>query len=89
MGWKIELGRDAVRDLQKIDPPMARRILAFLHARVATLDDPRRIGKALKGSKEVQFWRYRVGAYRIIAHIEDDVFRVLVVRIARRDKVYR
>ena len=89
MGWKIELDREAVRDLAKFDQPTARRVLAFLHGRVAALDDPRRIGKALKGSKMGEFWRYRVGNFRIVAHIEDDVFRVLVIRIARRDKVYR
>ena len=89
MGWTIELDREAVRDLAKFDRPVARRILAFLHGRVALLDDPRRIGKALKGSKMGEFWRYRVGRFRIIAHLEDDVFRVLVVRIGRRDKVYR
>lgn len=89
MGWTIELDREAVRDLAKFDRPVARRILAFLHGRVAVLDDPRRIGKALKGSKMGEFWRYRVGNFRIIAHLEADVFRVLVVRIGRRDKVYR
>ena len=89
MGWTIELDREAVRDLAKFDRPVARRILAFLHGRVAVLDDPRRIGKALKGSKMGEFWRYRVGNFRIIAHLEDDVFRVLVVRIGRRDRVYR
>ena len=65
------------------------RILAFLHGRVATLDDPRSIGEALKGSKLGEFWKYRVGAYRVIARIEDDALRVLVVRIGSRDKVYR
>ena len=89
MGWTIELDQEAVRDLEEFDPPVARRILAFLQGRVAALDDPRRMGKALKGSKFGEFWRYRVGDYRIIAHITDDVLRVLVVRIARRDKVYR
>ena len=89
MGWRIELDREAVRDLEKLDRPVARRILAFLHSRVGALDDPRRIGKALKGAKMGEFWRYRVGNFRIIAHLEDGVFRVLVVRIGRRDKVYR
>ena len=89
MGWTIELDREAVRDLAKFDQTVARRILAFLHGRVAVLDNPRRIGKALKGSNMGEFWRYRVGNVRIVVHLEDNVLRVLVVRIARRDKVYR
>ena len=51
MAWKIELDRAAERDLTKLDRQVARRILAFLHGRVATLDDPRSIGEALKGSR--------------------------------------
>ena len=89
MAWKVEFDRAAVRDLGKLDQQAARRVLAFLHGRVATLDDPRSIGEALKGSKLGEFWKYRVGAYRVIARIEDDALRVLVVRIGSRDKVYR
>ena len=78
-----------MRDLGKLDRQAVRRILAFLHGRVATLDDPRSIGEALKGSRLGEFWKYRVGDYRIITRIEDDALRVLVVRVARRDRAYR
>lgn len=61
MAWKIELDPGAERELSKLDPPIARRILGFLRDRLATLDDPRSIGEALKGSKLGAFWKYRVG----------------------------
>ena len=48
MAWKVELDPAAVRELGKLDPQIARRILSFLHGRVAVLDDPRSIGEALK-----------------------------------------
>ena len=86
MAWKVELDRAAVRELGKLEQQAARRILAFLHGRVATLDDPRSIGEALKGSKLGEFWKYRVGDYRVIARIEDDALRVLVVRVGSRDR---
>jgi mRNA interferase RelE/StbE len=89
MGWTVELDRAAVRDLRKLDRTTARRILTFLHERVAALDDPRSSGEALKGSKLGEFWKYRVGDYRIIARIEDDAVRVLVVRIGNRRNIYR
>ena len=89
MAWKVELDPAAVRELSKLDQQTARRILAFLHGRVATLDDPRSIGEALKGSKLGEFWKYRAGDYRVIARIEDDALRVLVVRVGSRDKVSR
>ena len=89
MVWKIELDSAADRELGKIDPQIARRILTFLHKRVAPLENPRSIGEALKGSKLGEFWKYRVGDWRIIASIEDSAVRILVVRIGNRKDIYR
>ena len=89
MTWRIELSPQALRNLDSLDPPIARRIIRFLHERVAPLDDPRSIGEALKGSKLGAFWKYRVGDYRIIASIEDRAVRIVVVRIGNRRDVYR
>jgi len=89
MVWKVELDPAAERELGKIDPQTARRILAFLHGRVAQLDNPRSIGEALKGSKLGEFWKYRVGDFRIIASIEDGALRILVVKVGNRRDVYR
>ncbi len=89
MAWQIEFDDKAKKDLAGVDKTVAKRITAFLRERVAQLDDPRSIGEALKGSKLGAFWKYRVGDYRIIASIEDDVLRVLVVRIGNRRDVYR
>jgi mRNA interferase RelE/StbE len=89
MAWKVEFESSAVRELGKIDPQIVRRILAFLHERVEKLDDPRSIGEALKGSKLGDFWKYRVGDYRIIASIQDETVSILVVRIGNRREVYR
>jgi mRNA interferase RelE/StbE len=89
MAWRIELDPAADKELGKLDPQTARRILTFLHGRVAQLEDPRSIGEALKGSRLGEFWKYRVGDYRIISHIEDAAVRILVVRIGNRRDVYR
>lgn len=89
MTWKVELSTLAEKNLDQLDPQIGRRILAFLHARVALLDDPRSIGEALKGSRLGEFWKYRVGDYRIIASIEDGTLKILVVRIGNRREVYR
>lgn len=48
--------------------------------------NPRASGRPLAGS---DFWRYRVGDYRLLATIEDDVLVVLVVAAAHRRDVYR
>lgn len=89
MAWLIELDEAAKKDIAKLDKPIAKRITSFLRNRVATLDDPRSIGEALKGERLGEFWKYRVGDYRIISRIEDDVLCILVVKIGNRNKVYR
>ena len=89
MAWQIKLDDAAKKDLAKLDKQLARRITAFLRERVSVLDDPRSIGEALKGSKLGEFWKYRVGDYRIISSIEDGALCILVVRIGNRREVYR
>lgn len=89
MGWTIELSADAERHLKQFDPQHARIILKFLHERVAKLEDPRSIGGALHGSLLGEFWRYRVGAYRLICKIEDNRLVVLVPRVGHRREIYR
>jgi mRNA interferase RelE/StbE len=89
MAWKVELSAAADRELSKLDAQHTRRILTFLHERVAKLDDPRTIGKALHGSRLGEFWKYRVGSYRLICKIEDNRLVVLVLRVGHRKEVYR
>lgn len=89
MAWEIEFETAAERELDKLDPQIARRLLKFLYERIARLDDPRSIGEALKGSKLGDLWKYRVGDYRIIASVEDKVLLILVVRVGNRREVYR
>jgi mRNA interferase RelE/StbE len=89
MAYNVELSESAERELGKLDAPQAKRILKFLHQRVAKLDDPRSVGEALHGSRLGEFWKYRVGDYRLICKIEDDRLIVLVLRVGHRKEIYR
>jgi mRNA interferase RelE/StbE len=89
MAWRIELLRPAERELEKLDGETIRRILRFLHDRVARLEDPRSIGQALRGSELGNFWKYCVGDYRLIADIDDGAVTIMIVRIGNRREVYR
>lgn len=89
LAWRIEFEDAALKELAKLDKPVAKRIVTFLRKRVAVLDDPRSIGEALKGSRLGEFWKYRVGDYRVITNIEDGVMRVLVLKVGNRREVYR
>ncbi len=89
MAWLIKLTETAEKQLGKLDRSVAKRIRDFLRERVLVLEDPRGIGEALKGSRLGEFWKYRVGDYRIIASIEDVQVTILVVQIGNRREVYR
>lgn len=88
MTWTIDYTGSAKQQLRKLDTQTARRILDFMDERIAPQEDPRSSGKALTGPLGV-FWRYRIGDCRVICDIQDGALRVLVVRIGKRDKVYR
>ena len=86
--WRVEFDRAAARELRKLGPDAERRVLRYLRERIASREDPRRLGHALTGDLQ-GLWRYRVGDYRIVASIEDDRFVVLVVTVGHRREVYR
>ncbi len=89
MAWSVELSTLALKNLEQLDAPIRRRILSFLHERIASLEDARSIGEALKGARLGQLWKYRVGDYRLIASIEDEAVKILVVKIGNRKEVYK
>ena len=89
MVWRIELSETAVKQLGKLDRPVALRIRTFLRERVAVMDDPRSTGEALKGSELGEFWKYRVGDWRLICEIKDQQILITVLSLGNRREVYR
>lgn len=87
MTWRVDFQDSARRDLRKLDRPVEERILGYLRQRIATDDDPHRFGKRLSGDLG-QYWRYRVGDYRIICEIFPEERIVRVRAIGHRSQVY-
>lgn len=85
MTYRIEITPKALKQISKLDRPTRLRIEQFLKL---TLDreNPRSQGRALVGQP---FWRYRVGDYRILTSIEDQLLVVLVLAAEHRRQVYR
>jgi len=70
LAWKIEFSDAAIQQLSKLDKPVARRIVGYMEHRIACLDDPRTLGEALKGPRLGDFWKYRVGDWRVVCDIQ-------------------
>lgn len=81
--YRIELRPAAVRALRKLDPQVRHRIQGAI---ALLAQDPRPPGaRALQGRSGL---RVRIGDYRIIYTVEDDVLLVVVVRLGHRRDVY-
>jgi hypothetical protein len=61
LAWRIEISDRAKKDIERLDRLIAKRILAFLQTRLLSLNDPRSLGEALRGSTLGSYWKYRVG----------------------------
>ncbi len=81
--YRIELRAAAVRAMRKLDPQIRRRVQGAI---ALLAQDPRPPGaRALQGRPG---FRVRVGDYRIIYTVEDDVLLVVLVRLAYRRDAY-
>lgn len=81
--YRIELRPAAARALRKLDPPVARRVQAAI---ALLAEDPRPpAARRLRGRPA---WRVRVGDYRIIYTVDEDVLLVVVVALGHRRDVY-
>ncbi|WP_326966181.1 type II toxin-antitoxin system RelE family toxin [Arthrobacter sp. CG_A4] len=81
--YRIELRPAALRALRQIHPQDRDRI----HGGIALLGSDPRPPKALALSGRPGF-RVRVGDYRIIYTIQDDILLVVVVTLGHRRDVY-
>lgn len=88
MTWKIKYLKSVQKDMRKIDQKDQTRIREYLEKNIAYSDNPRNVGKLLKGSY-ADLWRYRVGKYRIVCELDDTSITILVLRVGHRKDIYR
>ena len=88
MAWKIEFEQDAIRQLNRLDKSVRRRIVEYLELRVIPSGDPRKFGKPLRHDR-AGLWSYRVADYRVICLLEHERLVIVVVAVGHRRDVYR
>jgi mRNA interferase RelE/StbE len=83
--YRVRISPDADKQLARLDGPVRARVVQRIDQ---LAENPRPSGcKKLKGDDDL--WRVRVGDYRIVFSIHNDLLLVLVIRIAHRREVYR
>lgn len=87
MCYEVLFSDKTLKSLKQIDRYQAKIIIAWIEKNLVGCSDPRIHGKALAGDKK-GYWRYRVGSYRIIADIDDNIIRIDILNVAHRREVY-
>ena len=83
--YRVLLERDAEKDLARLSSEIHDRVIVAIQA---LAQNPRPPGcRKLTGSKND--WRIRVGDYRVIYAIADEIRIVRVNRVRHRREVYR
>ncbi len=85
--YKVIFSKDAEKDLKKLDKNIARLLKKWILDNLYETENPRKFGKGLKGNLK-GLWRYRVGSYRIICEIQDDILIIFVVELGNRKNIY-
>lgn len=87
MKYKVIYEKKAIKSLSKIDKGQQAIILAWVEKNLVDTDDPKKYGRALKGNFK-EYWRYRVGNYRILASINDDQIQIFIFNVGHRKEIY-
>jgi mRNA interferase RelE/StbE len=83
--YAVVFARSARKELQNLDPQVARRILKAIEA---LLGNPRPSGVVkLEGASDL--WRVRVGEWRVVYRISDRDHLVDVIAVRHRRDAYR
>lgn len=85
--YQLETTKSFEKDFKKLDDYTKKVLKAWIQKNLVGLDDPRKIGKSLKGNRSGQ-WRYRIGDYRLICVIDDDKLVIVALNFAHRKKIY-
>ncbi|MBO5513624.1 MAG: type II toxin-antitoxin system RelE/ParE family toxin [Mogibacterium sp.] len=88
MIYELKYEAKAVRQIRKLDPATRKLLKSWIEKNLLNTTDPRQHGKALTGTLG-QYWRYRVGDYRILAEINDTEVVIIIIEIGHRREIYR
>ena len=84
LAYNLKIDDKVIKDLKKIDKTWQKRILQKIKT---TLKEDPHSGKKLVGNLSA-FWRIRVGDYRIIYTIQEEIVTIEVIKVGHRKNIY-
>lgn len=88
MTYRVVYEKRAIKNLAKIDKGQQRMIISWIEKNLQNSNNPKQHGKALKGQLK-EYWRYRVGNYRILAEIDQGEVKIIIINIGHRKDIYK
>ncbi len=85
MTWSIRYKRQAEKTLDALDPVIRRRIVIA----IGNLANNPHTAANIKPLQGQQNFRLRVGDWRVIYTLENEILTILIIRIAHRGDAYR
>jgi mRNA interferase RelE/StbE len=85
--YHVEYSKRAQKQIKKLDRQIQRLLFAWIDKNLEGVSDPRIHGKGLTGN-HAREWRYRIGDYRLICDIQDDIMIILALEFGHRRSVY-
>lgn len=86
--YTVKYEARAVKQLSKLGHSVRKIIKKWIEKNLQETENPRQHGKLLLGDKN-DYWRYRVGDYRILVEIRDEELLIITISIAHRKDVYK
>ena len=87
MEYKLIIKPKAQKQFSKMDKIQAMQIKKWIEKNLMHCSNPYFQGKALKGSLS-EYWRYKVGNYRVLAEIDTQNITIIIVSIGHRKEIY-
>ena len=87
MKYRVELSETFQKSYKKLDKYTQKMIRSWINSHLVDCENPRASGKGLTSNHSGQ-WRYRIGDYRLICHIDDNKLVILALTIGHRSNVY-
>lgn len=85
--YKIIATKDFLKSLKKLDKETPKLIKKYIEKNITNSVNPKLKGKPLRYDLS-QYWRYRIGDYRIICEIKEDEIIIILIDVGHRKNIY-
>jgi len=83
--WSVTYTADAIRALNGMDRVIAKRIRAKI---LALAQNPKAPNNNVKKLTGIEGYRLRVGDWRVIYTLKQQILMIIVIRVGHRSEVY-